>query len=1100
MYIMRNAFKFTFLNALFLALFCLILPASSYAQNTNIVSLKSEDTRNFIGNRMYITADDSGLLDAQTIAKRYLNNLRGKRSNHTAVNLNNNAPATWLVFSVYNATQTSQWYLSFGDPSQGRSALIKDLMIVNHTQDTLIFDSKTRAKSENKSKIHNLSHNIAPIEITPKEHLLFLIKVKSTGPYAGTITPSLIPEEVYVKELTKFNWPKAIFTLVMLLAIGYITALSISHKVYSYSIYSLYILFQILCATVLENSFLTEHGLIGDVLALIMIAALFTHWLTMPLFFKNTAYENTMMLGLVINGAICMIGFVTSLFVNDTALILKQSLIAVPMLLSISTGLIFSAIHSYHGRKSGVYLSFAWLCYFILCLTNIALIYDITSPNLFNIHINWLSLIPQVIFFIIALQKKIEYKTVQLEQDKARESRAEKSMARLQQAKENSDQARLLRVIERERELMTELREREILRTEEMSAAKTLADEANRAKSAFLAVVSHEVRTPMNGIMGMIRLLRNTQMTKQQNEYLQTMQSSGETMIALLNDILDFEKIESGKLELETISFDMTKLVRDVNTLMTGHAAEKEIYLKPEIDKNFPKTLKGDPTRIRQVLLNLVSNAIKFTDKGGVTITLTAKQLHSREDQEQKTTISNEYEQYKITCSVKDTGIGISKKAQQSLFQPFSQAEASTTRKYGGTGLGLTICKSLIENMEGHILLESVEGEGSSFTFTLNMEGYAAEYNEQEERARSAQKTTEIKPMNILVIEDNEMNLRVMKGFLEKENHYVTLRSSAEDALDLCSAQQFNVIITDINLGGMTGLEFTKNLRLFPNKRIAATPVLALSGNVGIQDRKECYEANLNGFLTKPIDPEKLNAMLLSFQEGDYEQEIIIPESRDDDEESGAFDQTQHEEKSPLEKSSHNIGKEEAATKKKTATFRSKPSKPQGSEETIDELKPTTQPEQKPKKHKDDDDEIPAAIKIANASAEDENEEDIKELKYETFDPMFLGALAGSLPAEQMQELLDGFNDTADQIITDLEALVESQDAQAINDKGHELKGMAANFGMTKLAEISGIIEKTAKDGDIETAIEEIKKLNEANEMSKKDVKSWLEESQNLST
>jgi CheY-like chemotaxis protein len=548
-------------------------------------------------------------------------------------------------------------------------------------------------------------------------------------------------------------------------------------------------------------------------------------------------------------------------------------------------------------------------------------------------------------------------------------------------------------------------------------------------------------------------------MTKQQTEYLGTMQTSGENMMALLNDILDFEKIESGKMEIEEIEFDMTKLVQDVITLMTGHAAEKETQLTSNIAPNFPRSLKGDPTRLRQVLLNLVSNANKFTDKGTVTIHLQAKSLSK-----DKSAAPADFTDYEIICKVEDTGIGISTEAQETLFTPFTQADKSTSRKYGGTGLGLTICRKLIEAMKGKIKLESEENVGSTFFFTLKMSGRQDIATQDTPKSKAKNDFRIVEPMNILVVEDNEMNRRVLKGFLEKDSHTVTLRDSGESALETCESRMFDIIITDINLGGMDGMEFTRNLRIFPNKKTAATPVIALSGNVSKEDMKAAFDANMNGFLIKPIDPEALSKTLLNAEDGQFEQDVILPSDN----------------------ASNHI-----------TQFVSSPEKPsiQYDKPQLDDINTS--------------EDFDSFAEILDGDAEKDDTQDTPEIERTleniehglkvaegaeptTFNPQFLETLAGSLPADQMRDLMLGFSNEAERIIGELEAMINTKDADGIYEKGHELKGMAANFGMTLIADISGTIEKAGKEDRADDAIEDIKKLADANRRAQEELEEWL--------
>ena len=281
-----------------------------------------------------------------------------------------------------------------------------------------------------------------------------------------------------------------------------------------------------------------------------------------------------------------------------------------------------------HGSPEAVPFLCGWgVIIFGLGITALSLV-GIIQPVSIALNAFWITLIPQAVFFIISTKLKIDQSKPYNMMSNTLEIDEQSSISRLRETKENTEQARLLKVIEQERRVLGELRKSEARRTAEMRKAKENADEANRAKSAFLAVVSHEIRTPMTGIMGMVRLLLESNLTKEQKEYAQTIQDSSDAMLALLNDILDFEKIERGKMLFENISFDLHRLIQGAATLMNAHAKQKGIELRTKIGNDLPKFVKGDPTRLRQVLLNLTGNAIKFTDDGHVTIT--AELIHHK--------------------------------------------------------------------------------------------------------------------------------------------------------------------------------------------------------------------------------------------------------------------------------------------------------------------------------------------------------------------------------------------------------------------------------------------------------------------------------------
>ncbi|MCB1650483.1 MAG: response regulator [Alphaproteobacteria bacterium] len=979
----------------------IIHKATAQTLETETVWLSETTKPVFIGPQSYLTTDPKNNLSVQNIIRRHQNNLRGEKQKTDMINLGPHQQNVWLVFTIQNNSPQENWVLDFGNVKDGRNLWLKRLTVADKSAQNII------TVNANKRELYK---NAISLNIPKDSKQLVVIGLERSGLLPATFTPSLTTQTLYFKTVNEPDLLSSLYLIVLILSGGFITALAVLKKNYGLGIFTLYLLIQLALYKILESALLVENTLLAITPALLLFIALSMKWMASWLFFENAPQPEKIMPAFIITSAMILSGLVTSILLPAKFAAIANGIIYLSCIAGTLTGATFSIALAWNQRREGLFLAMSWLglCTGILIMG--ALNFELIQPSITKAHFYWLALLFETITFSYALILKIRLDDEEEQQKRAREKRAAQSMARLQQSKETSDQARLLRVIERERELMAELREREMQRTEEMRKAKNMADEANRAKSAFLAVVSHEVRTPMNGIMGMIRLLNDTQMTRQQTEYLHTMQTSGETMMALLNDILDFEKIESGNMELEIIDFDFKKLIQDVVTLMSGHAAEKDNNLIPNISPTFPASLKGDPTRLRQVLLNLVNNAIKFTEKGTVTIALSA----SPEEKDGK-------QFYKILCSVEDTGIGISQKAQETLFKPFTQADSSTARKYGGTGLGLTICKRLIDAMNGSITLKSQEGVGSTFSFTLTLETGESQNTRKTPTHRANNKAA---PMNILIIDDNEMNRKVLKGFLEKDGHNASSCAHAEQALELCSQRRFDAIITDIRLGGMDGMEFTRNLRIFPNKTIAATPVIALSGNVSKEDIQNCYDANINGFLSKPIDPQALEQALLKVQDKNLDNPVLLP--------GNTSSQTQN---APTRA----IQKDPVAA-------------------PAEEMHKETQPQ-----------------------------------SYSTFNPALLESLAESLPPAQIAALMKSFTDKSDEILADLQRAAETKDTQIFYDKGHELKGMAANFGLTALSKLGATIEHAGKEQKIEEALTAINQLAECNTQSKMEIKAWME-------
>jgi signal transduction histidine kinase/DNA-binding response OmpR family regulator/HPt (histidine-containing phosphotransfer) domain-containing protein len=1024
------------------------------------------------------------------IVEQHKSKIRGADIDEKIVSLGAQGVPYWVLFSVYNSTNEDKWVLSFGQKLDGRIGTIENLFLYENEGKKRFIDTITVAN--NKNNFSAFTGDALKVEIEPQKELLFVMKIIPQKGSPFTFSPKFVSEKIYIENQQNLFSMKKLYNSFLLISISFFLALFFIKKsgvsfLLSCAYVSHFFLFNI------QNVSIDSAGLlVSDIVGILFCLTVFFILLTGK-FFLSLDEPNLPEKRII---------FILSVFLIASALFssffVPEAKFEKPIIQyapTIFVFFVFSFLCFARGLASNLPVFLYGFCWFLLFLTS--LISFLSSmgwmqPTSLNMNAYWYAFVLQTPFLFKILLSRYETGDAARAYNSELNKEASSKIAALRKSKEAAENTRLLKVIEHERQVMNDLREREIQQNEDMKKAVQSADEANRAKSAFLAVVSHEIRTPMTGVMGMVKLLLETQLTRQQKDYAQTIQDSGDAMMALLNDILDFEKIESGKLDLELVDFDLHRILNSVITLMSGHAEAKSIYLKLELESDVDQFFIGDPIRLRQVLLNLVGNSIKFTDSGGVTLRVQLEQTGEKER--------------KVRFSIEDTGIGISEEAQKNLFNPFSQADSSINRKFGGTGLGLAICQRLIEAMGDRIRINSKEGMGSTFYFSINMtSGNQQDIKELEPKGLSSLKG-DGRTLRILVVEDNEINQKLLKEFLERMNHNIVQVMNGEDAVDSVSREEFDVVLMDVELPGISGMGATKAIRALPEKNKAQIPVIALTGNVQEEDVRACYAANMNGHIGKPIDPDKLKEMLDKVLDGNLDNPVSLDE---EDGSSTSVNEIKIDENKFSEKV-EGLSLEEEGDVSKSVEI-------EASKENISNFEIKEEEEMINQDDKEEQEEetglqitllsdMPSADTGANG-VPDLNEEDIEEDSFEAalnakdgegdvseniFDRSVLQGVRGEINPEQFVELLESMYEKAEEIIQLIIEAIKSEDGSAIFSRSHELKGMAGNFGLTALSNKAKEIEFAAKDNQFDIIATKTEELKEVYRLSKGEIDKWL--------
>jgi|GEM_PF-4778195 len=755
----------------------------------------------------------------------------------------------WLMFRVKNLdTLRNVWFIDFGRSSKSVMGVsnVVTLFSSDNLERHIMIDGR---HVKNKKHLEGQKANAVPVYIPTDQTKTFAVYIEPLKGFPFNISPKMVERSAYAEENSQETMNSGLVTLFMVILTVISFSLYLRWKDPANFMLSIYTMLFLTVYNVSDEIIPYGNNTMAVYLDMIFVAqiimALFLAQLVLsPIKGEGeTATSNMSIIASILGVAVVFVsGLNYDLNEYADLAIFRVLSLAVPGFIILKT--LFSSKQDVKSIDS-----FGFLLTWIILLAG-RLLYEtgVYEIKLFDLNIHLVSNIAHILMLHVFTLNIVNYKKKIVEKREKQNLLRIETEEELKRTYEMVSRNRILDIMQSEKDLLMDLKKHE---HEKLNEAK----EVNVEKINFLATVSHEIRTPMTGIMALVNLLSNTHLSDMQREYVETLQKTGNTLLSMLNNILDLSKAESGNMQIETINFNLREVVQNIFDIMEHFAKDKKLEFKLSFDPRVPKIVAGDPTRLSQILTNLINNAIKFTSQGHVR--LDVKYTGEKEGKHQ------------ILFSVEDSGIGIPEEARDTVFKPYIQGEASVTRRFGGTGLGLSICQHIVNSMGGNIDFKSQENRGTVFFFNVTFDKKIVDQKLNQQSNSPVKQATqeEKKTVNVLVVDDNEANCKLISMVLGKDLGRVVTANSANQAVNAMEKEYFDAVFMDLEMPEFDGIVATGLIRNMKDRRKCKTPIIAMTAHTDNSVISRCIQAGMNDYIGKPIESAKLEKIISNIVE-----------------------------------------------------------------------------------------------------------------------------------------------------------------------------------------------------------------------------------------